>query len=331
MKKLARYALIVLVVAGLLFLRTGYLVVRPGSALDLSTLVSVESVTGEEDEGSFYLVTVVQKEATPLQLLQAIIDSDVDLRHKSRYMPPGLNKEEYREIMKQWMIESQTLAKVIALRKKGYEVPVKSDGIKVVKIEEDSPAKGILQPGDVIVAVDGKEVYLVEELIEEVGARSAGSPVTLTVRRDSEIKELTVNTVTHLQQPDKAGIRAYVQTLNWQPVLPLEIDIQVGKITGPSAGLMFVLEILNQLDEKDLTFGHKIAGTGTINLEEEVGPIGGVRQKVRAAEEADAEYFLVPEKNYEEAKNNARAVTVVAVRTLDEALHFLEGLSGSSN
>jgi PDZ domain-containing protein len=331
MKKLARYALIVLVVAGLLFLRTGYLVVRPGSALDLSTLVSVESVTGEEDEGSFYLVTVVQKEATPLQLLQAIIDSDVDLRHKSRYMPPGLNKEEYREIMKQWMIESQTLAKVIALRKKGYEVPVKSDGIKVVKIEEDSPAKGILQPGDVIVAVDGKEVYLVEELIEEVGARSAGSPVTLTVRRDSEIKELTVNTVTHLQQPDKAGIRAYVQTLNWQPVLPLEIDIQVGKITGPSAGLMFVLEILNQLDEKDLTFGHKIAGTGTINLEEEVGPIGGVRQKVRAAEEAGAEYFLVPEKNYEEAKNNARAVTVVAVRTLDEALHFLEGLSGSSN
>lgn len=331
MKKLARYALIVLVVAGLLFLRTGYLVVRPGSALDLSTLVSVESVTGEEDEGSFYLVTVVQKEATPLQLLQAIIDSDVDLRHKSRYMPPGLNKEEYREIMKQWMIESQTLAKVIALRKKGYEVPVKSDGIKVVKIEEDSPAKGILQPGDVIVAVDGKEVYLVEELIEEVGARPAGSPVTLTVRRDSEIKELTVNTVTHLQQPDKAGIRAYVQTLNWQPVLPLEIDIQVGKITGPSAGLMFVLEILNQLDEKDLTFGHKIAGTGTINLEEEVGPIGGVRQKVRAAEEAGAEYFLVPEKNYEEAKNNARAVTVVAVRTLDEALHFLEGLSGSSN
>lgn len=331
MKKLARYALIVLVVAGLLFLRTGYLVVRPGSALDLSTLVSVESVTGEEDEGSFYLVTVVQKEATPLQLLQAIIDSDVDLRHKSRYMPPGLNKEEYREIMKQWMIESQTLAKVIALRKKGYEVPVKSDGIKVVKIEEDSPAKGILQPGDVIVAVDGKEVYLVEELIEEVGARSAGSPVTLTVRRDSEIKELTVNTVTHLQQPDKAGIRAYVQTLNWQPVLPLEIDIQVGKITGPSAGLMFVLEILNQLDEKDLTFGHKIAGTGTINLEEEVGSIGGVRQKVRAAEEAGAEYFLVPEKNYEEAKNNARAVTVVAVRTLDEALHFLEGLSGSSN
>ena len=331
MKKLARYALIVLVVAGLLFLRTGYLVVRPGSALDLSTLVSVESVTGEEDEGSFYLVTVVQKEATPLQLLQAIIDSDVDLRHKSRYMPPGLNKEEYREIMKQWMIESQTLAKVIALRKKGYEVPVKSDGIKVVKIEEDSPAKGILQPGDVIVAVDGKEVYLVEELIEEVGARSAGSPVTLTVRRDSEIKELTVNTVTHLQQPDKAGIRAYVQTLNWQPVLPLEIDIQVGKITGPSAGLMFVLEILNQLDEKDLTFGHKIAGTVTINLEEEVGPIGGVRQKVRAAEEAGAEYFLVPEKNYEEAKNNARAVTVVAVRTLDEALHFLEGLSGSSN
>ncbi|MCR3922235.1 MAG: signal protein PDZ, partial [Firmicutes bacterium] len=110
------------------------------------------------------------------------------------------------------------------------------------------------------------------------------------------------------------------------PVLPVDITIEVGEISGPSAGLMFVLEIINQLDPRDLTAGQKIAGTGTINLQEEVGSIGGVRQKVKAAEEAGATYFISPLDNYEDAKAAANSITVVQVNTLDEVLIFLEDL-----
>ena len=95
--------------------------------------------------------------------LYALLHPDVDLLPSSSVIPPQMKRQEYNELMQQWMTESQNLAKVIALRRKGYEVPIRSDGVEVVEVEEDSPAKGLLIPEDVIVAVDGQPVYLAEE------------------------------------------------------------------------------------------------------------------------------------------------------------------------
>ena len=102
--------------------------------------------------------------------------------------------------------------------------------------------------------------------------------------------------------------------------------MNTGRIGGPSAGLMFVLEILNQLQPEDLTVGRDIAGTGTIDINENVGRIGGVVQKVVAAEKAGAEYFLVPRSNYEQAKKVARNIELVPVDNLGEVLLFLSNL-----
>jgi PDZ domain-containing protein len=121
--------------------------------------------------------------------------------------------------------------------------------------------------------------------------------------------------------------------MNWQPLLPLEIDIDTGPVIGPSAGMMFVLELLDRLVPENLTGGKNIAGTGTISLNEKVGAIGGVKQKVAAAEMAGIKYFLVPEENYEEAADVARKIKVISVDTLDDALVFLRNLdiaAGSS-
>ncbi|HHX74315.1 MAG TPA: PDZ domain-containing protein [Firmicutes bacterium] len=325
MRKLLKAIAVVALGAALLFLRTGYLIVRPGSAEDLSRIVKAEQKAGT-DAGSFYLVTVTQQYASPMLLLYGLVDPIVDVRPKSSVIPPGIDPKDYRKLMVRWMEESQNLAKVIALRKLGYEVPLTSDGVEVVQVEQNSPAKGLLFPGDIITAVDGRTVYLTDELMDIVQSRPVGDTVRLEVKRNGESREVTVATTTHTELPEKAAIRVLIRTLNWQPVLPLKIDIEVGKISGPSAGLMFVLEILNQLDPRDLTGGQKIAGTGTINLEEKIGPIGGVRQKVRAAEEQGAEYFLVPLENYEEAQTAVRSITLVPVGTLDDALHFLYSL-----
>ena len=309
-----------------MFARTSYFVVRPGSAEDLSRYIKVEEPAAV-DEGTFYLVTVSQQVATPALFLYALADPYADLQPRRNVIPPTMDPEEYNKIMQRYMVESQNLAKVVALRHVGIEVPIISDGIKVVEVEEGSPAKGRLFPDDIIIAVEERQVYLVEEVISEVQKKKIGDPVTLTVKRGNDIKEITIATTTHTEQPDKAGIRVLIQTLNWQPVMPINVEIDVGKISGPSAGLMFVLEIINQLEQKDLTAGRKIAGTGTINLQEQVGAIGGVRQKVKAAEEAGAEYFLVPRDNYVEAKKAARNITLVPVGTLSEALSFLQTLN----
>lgn len=316
-----------LIIGGILiFARTGYLLVRPGTAEDLAQFVTV--VDGDEvDTGTFYLVTVTQQNASPLLLLYALADPIVDLQPSRRVFPEGMEPEEYRELMRRWMEESQNLSKVIALRRFGVEVPIESDGVEVVNIGDDSPAQGVLQPGDVIVSVDGKAIFLAEELVSRVQLRPIGEPVSLEIIRGGEKMVVTIPSTSHVDQPEKAAIRVMIQTLNWQPQLPREIEIQVGEITGPSAGMMFVLEILNQLEPRDLTAGKKIAGTGTINLKEEVGAIGGVRQKVRAAEKAGAEYFLVPLENYEEAKQAVRTIQLVPVGTLAEAIRFLEDIA----
>jgi Lon-like protease len=89
---------------------------------------------------------------------------------------------------------------------------------------------------------------------------------------------------------------------------------------------MFTLTLYNALSSKDLTGGRKIAGTGTINLDGTVGPIGGVKQKVAAAEAVGARYFLSPVENYEDAASVARKIKVIKVATVQRAIEFLQGL-----
>lgn len=105
------------------------------------------------------------------------------------------------------------------------------------------------------------------------------------------------------------------------------VDTNVG---GPSAGLMFTMEIYNRLTPGDLTKGHRVAGTGTIDAEGVVGAIGGVKHKIVAADREGAEIFFVPVKNYDEAKTKAdkigTSMKLVPISTLDEALKYMEEL-----
>jgi len=326
MRRILKIIVMVLVVGGLLFLLpTGYLAVMPGSAEDLSRLIRVEKAA-EVADGSFFLVTVRQQPAPPIMFLYALLSPDVELKESRQIIPPGMEPVEYENLLQRLMQESKNLAKVIALRRLGYYVPVMSDGVEVVEVGSNSPARGLLQPRDVIFTVDGQTVFLVEDLVNRIQRRPVGDALTLGIRRGGEEREVSIITTRHSEMPDKAAILVLVQTLNWSPRLPLGIEIKTGNITGPSAGLMFVLEIMNQLDPADLTNGRLIAGTGTLSLQEEVGSIGGVRQKVVAAEKAGAEFFLLPAGNYEEARQAARRITLVPVSTLSEVLMFLNDL-----
>jgi PDZ domain-containing protein len=118
-----------------------------------------------------------------------------------------------------------------------------------------------------------------------------------------------------------------LDTVNLDLDLPIDLQVDSRNIGGPSAGMMYAITVLDLLTADDLTKGHRIAGTGTISLDETVGAIGGVRQKVFAARSVGAEYILVPTDNYEEALTAAgKDIEVVAVATLQDALDFLDGL-----
>lgn len=237
-----------------------------------------------------------------------------------------MTQEDYRELLNQLMLESQALAKAVAVRRAGYEVDITSEGVVVIGFTEDSPSKGKLEHGDLIVQIDGKPVHLASEVVAMVRSRPVGEPVRVTIDRGGKLMELTIDTEPGQDDPALPIMGVYIRTRQWEPDLPFEIHVDTGNIGGPSAGIMLVLEILNQLLEEDISTGRVIAGTGTIDLDENVGRIGGVYQKVIAAESQRAEYFIVPEENYQEAKKAARSIELVPVNTVQDVLDFLDQL-----
>lgn len=328
-------SVLLLIVVGLflvgLFTRTGHVLVQPGAAQDLREMVAVEKAD-QEDQGKFFLVTVAQKQANLWSLLYGYLHPHIEVQRLSSILPPGMLEQEYHRYLEQLMEESKNTARVIALRRAGYEVEIVSDGVVVAGFLDKSSSRGVLEEGDLITAVDGSKTVLAGEVISAVQQRRVGDPVKLTVMRDSEKLELSVATAPHPDDPGLPALGVYISTLDWKPVLPIGIELETGEIAGPSAGLMFVLEILNQLQAGDLTGGRLIAGTGTIDINEKINPIGGVFQKVIAAEHAGADYFFVPVENYQEANRAVRRITLVPVKTLQEALDFLDSpdLSGEN-
>ena len=327
LKRLGKAFLVVLIIVVLgLFIRIDYYVVSPSRAVELSELIMVEGAD-PDDEGTFYLVTVSQQNASLTSAAVAFLHPHMELRAADSVLPAEMDEKEYRELLAEYMTESQHMAKVVALSEVGYDVTIISDGVEVIGFLEDTEAADYLREGDIIRAVDGKEVHLASEVTILVQDRSVGDDVTLTIERDNRDVNITVPTGPGADEPEIPRIGIYIKSLPWEPVIPLDVNIDTGSIGGPSAGLMFVLEIMNQLLPQDLTGGKKIAGTGTIDLDGKVGRIGGVKQKIIAAEKAGAEYFFVPEGNMEEALTAARDINLVPVSSLQDALSVLAELS----
>ncbi len=331
MKRNIKFILVVLAV--LLFsvlVPTSYLAIYPGNLENLGEMVIIDDDQAlAEDNGSFMLVTIAQRRATLSSLVWGWINPSIDLRHQMQLIPPDMDEEEHREILKQWMEESKLLAKFIALRWAGYEIEMDGRGAKVEGFVEDSPAKEVLREGDVILTVDEEDIYFVDQLLAKVQERQVGDSISITYQSNEDIKSTEVNTIAHQNEPDRPAIGVYITAFQERELnMPFDIDIDTGEIAGPSAGMMFVLEIIDQLEEENLTCGYKIAGTGTIDYFENVGGIGGVKQKVLTAEREGADYFIVPQKNYHEAVAAANKIEVVAVETLDEVMEFLKELNG---
>lgn len=159
--------------------------------------------------------------------------------------------------------------------------------------------------------------------MSEIQNHQPGDPVNLSILRNQ--KEMTVTVLLVGSQEGKAKLGVSVQTDHLSADFPLPIQLSPQKIIGgPSAGLMFTITIYDLLTPGDLKQGRIIAGTGTIDLAGNVGPIGGVRYKVVAAEEAGATIFLCPTENLADARAAARSSQVIEVRTAQQAIDFLQ-------
>jgi len=244
------------------------------------------------------------------------------------------------------MERSKENAKFVALSYLGYEVTYNGSGAVINATIEGSAAAGVLQEGDVIIAVDGEPVEFSTDAVDHIGGRLPGEELLLTIERidpdDPEVIETLDITVVLgsyrfvdddgnvIDDPDRGMVGVMLSDAFVEVVFPVTVEIDSQNIGGPSAGLMFTLEIIDELTEEDLTHGRRIAGTGSIDADGNVGAIGGVRQKVYGAIDAGAEIVLVPASNYDDAVDAAGDdITVVRVANVQDALTFLESLGAA--
>jgi Lon-like protease len=219
----------------------------------------------------------------------------------------------------------QRVAPYVALKLLGYRPSARSGGVTILAVEPKAPASKVLQPNDVISAVDGTAIRTVAELRAQLARKRPGNLIRLHYRRGSRTQESTLRTIADPTAPKQAlvGITA---SDNLQVKLPVDVSIDAQGIGGPSAGLAFALDILQELG-RNVTHGRRVAATGELALDGSVLPIGGVKQKTLGVRRAGVDVFLVPAgENAREARKYADGLRIIPVENVRQALRALATL-----
>ncbi|MGH3066806.1 MAG: PDZ domain-containing protein [Gaiellaceae bacterium] len=300
-------------------LPAGDFILTPDRAKPLADKVVVEGSRPENAGDVYYVDLYVRRIRYLEQLLPFTRPEGSTALPEEALLPPGTTDEERDRQNAADMARSERIASVVALRALGYDVIARPRGALVIGVASDAPAAAKIEPGDVIVAVDDAPVRTPAELRREIGRRDPGDDVRLTVRRSGKAVELTVRTVPSPDDPERPIVGITVDQ-EADIELPFEVDIDLGRVGGPSAGLPFALEIARKLG-RDVTHGCRIAATGELALDGTVLPVGGIKQKTIGARRADVDFFVVPVgKNADGAQENANGLTVIPVESFQQAL-----------
>jgi len=319
-----RYFLIIIITVLILLnlIPTPYFLVIPGQAINLSENITVEN--GEKDaKGQFLLTSTAIIKANLLLYIYGFFDPNIDLKNRDEETLLNMDQKDYINIMEKLMQESQTISKLVALRKAGYSPEISGGGILINGILDNSSVKNKLLSGDVITKIDEQPIHTLEEFSEIIRSYSSSQMVRITFLRNNSTYSTSISLIELPGADDKTeriGIGVYADTKDLQCRFPLEIEINLEKIKGPSAGLMIALEILNQLTENDLSSSLLVAGTGNLSMDGRITEVDGIKQKIISAKKHKADVFLVPQKNYPEALKFSHGIRIIPVDDFDDAI-----------
>ncbi|WP_344057872.1 YlbL family protein [Terrabacter lapilli] len=326
------FAFLVVVVVGSL-VHLPYAVMSPGpteNTLGASgdggkPIISVSGLPTYPTDGALRFTTV-RVEGGPgypvdvWDVLRAWIDPAREVLPVDEVFDPQVTKEQVAEENAIQMEGSQEEATAVALRALGKKVPTH---VAIAGITDGSKAKGLLAVGDRLQRIGDENVTDTQQVRDVLQRTKPGQPVTVTVTRQGKERTVQVPTIT-----GQGGRTALGVILGLTHDFPAKVTIDAGAIGGPSAGLMFSLGIYDKLTPGALAGGNQIAGTGTIDDAGNVGPIGGIRQKLAGARADGAQYFLAPARNCDEVVGHVPdGLTVVKVGTFAEARTAVEGIA----
>lgn len=320
MKKNYKELIAYIVVFLILTIRLPYFILIGGGTIDLNNRIELEG----KETGSYNLAYVREMHATiPTYLLSYIIKSwDLESIEQSKFDEEESSKDiDKRE--KLYLEEANDNAIINAYKLSGKKIEVKSTSYKVIYISKESDTD--IQVGDALISVNGIKITNNKEYRDYLKKLNVGEKLDIKVERKGNV----IDCYAILQELNKEKLIGLylVNTYEYEVEPEIKLNFHWNE-SGPSGGFMLSLAIYDRLIEEDLTKGRKIVGTGTIDINGNVGEIGGVKYKLMGAVKDKADIFFVPKDNYEEAINIKKEfnykIKVVSVDTLQDAINYLK-------
>jgi PDZ domain-containing protein len=304
-----------------------YYVFLPDRAHPLQPLVSIAGEHPATGSGGVYFVDVRFRKAHLLEdLLGRPLARGATLLPKRDVLGDATPKQAQQIDLTQ-MADSQKIAAAVALKRLGYRVPIKLPKVVVRGVLRKAPAGRVLRPGDKILAVNGEQVHSLGRLHTLIASHRPGATLSVTYSRSGRTATAKLRTIASTDDKRQAAIGILVdETGGSVGKLPIKVRINTQGVGGPSAGLAFALDLMEELGH-NVDNGYKVAATGELALDGSVLPIGAVKQKTIGAHEAGVDVFLVPAgSNAQVARRYAQGLKIVPVQSFPQALHTLATL-----
>ena len=327
-----------------------YYVITPGDASSVGQYIEVPQADNHPIKGNILLTDVFVSQLDALSYLRyRFLDNNNEIYSSTDLLGSSTSSTEFIDQGYLQMAQAQSFATAAALTHLGYSVNSSNAGALVYGIVPGSPASRALKVAQVITAVNGTPTVSECGLIEALHGYAPGTQVTLSVEQSfintvgTFVSGPVVQKPITLERAPKpsvttfcggppitqtafVGVEAETQQ-DWQ--FPVKVTVHTQNIGGPSAGLAMTLGIIDKLSGGQLTGGHVVAATGTIDQNGNVGDVGGVAEKTIAVERAGATVFFVPKVELKTATAKASpGLHVYAVSNLTQVLAILKHLGG---
>lgn len=316
-----KFLIIWAIIIFLFFYELPFVIYTPGGVVNLEERIEVSD--GYASEGSLNMSYVSLVKGTLPMILLSYIIPNWDLVKSSEITSDDGSIDELLELEKLYMQSSIDNATILAYKTAGKKVDITREVNNIVYIADEADTD--LEIYDELLTADGKSISTVEDLREIVESKSSGDTISFTVSRNGKEKKCSA-VIYDTEDGLKVGI-SFLTTYEYDTNPEITVETKSSE-SGSSGGLMLTLAIYNALIPEDITKGRTVVGTGTISLDGTVGAIDGVKYKILGAVKNDADIFLCPMENYDEAIEVKEEfdldIEIHGVANFDEALRFLE-------
>jgi len=321
-----------------------YVMLTPGpvfntiGSVDGKELIRISGAPTYQTAGQLDMLTVSefggpQEGLDVIQAVKGLFDGTEKVLPRQAVFPEGVSSHEIQQRDAEDFSASQSYAIGAALSY--LKLPV-HEYVYISSVTEGAPAQGKLHAGDKVIAINGKAVSTPDDVVSHVHNSPIGTPIVFKVDRTGHMLNVTVWSAAHRDDPatslDESKIPYVGISLDTGYAGDFPIEFGVDGVGGPSAGTMFAVGIIDKLTPGFLNGGKNVAGTGTIDGQGKVGPIGGIQQKMVGAKNAGATLFLAPATNCDEVIGHIPAgLTVTPIKTLSQAVQAIKDYSAGKH